>query len=340
MPATTLAEIVQRAETGWPIGGVPYSQSATWNDDDGRTDEDNYRRDCSGFASMALGISPPGLSTVTLVTTGTLYPIPWSEMQAGDCVMLGGPGTAGNAGHVGVVTRVNHDAGWYEMLEQSGGLGPTRNRYRIGQASRPGMIPYRSKYVTGAAVDPNAFPWPSGHVAGHLSIQNVRGEYHGGQDPADQPHIQRMQQRLVELGYDVGPDGADGLFGDNTKAAVEAWARANGRPVDGTIGADDWAVLFAAASVPSPVVPSPSPDPEQPAPEQPAPEQPAPPAAADLTAVLEAVRQVQEAVQRVETRLEGDLRTTIRAGVAEVLTVYARGGATDLAALTSDADRR
>ena len=338
MPATTLAEIVQRAETGWPLGTVPYSQSDVWNDDDGRSDEDGYRRDCSGFASMALGIAPPGLSTVTLVPTGTLYPIPWSQMQAGDFVMLGGPGTAGNAGHVGVVTRVNHEEGWYEMLEQFGGLGPARNRYRIGQSSRPGMIPYRSKYVTGASMDPDAFPWPTGHVAGHVSVQNARGEYHGGQDPADQPYIQRIQQRLIELGYDVGPDGADGVFGDNTKAAVEAWARATGRPVDGTIGADDWAVLFAPPPIPSPA---------------PGPEQGTPPATVDLQAVLEAVRQIHEAVRRVESKLdalaatpttgptlpEGDLRTTIRTGVAEVLTVYARGGATGLAALTTDPDR-
>jgi len=267
MPATTLAEIVHRAETGWPIGGVPYSQSATWTD--------GYRRDCSGFASMALGIAPPGLSTVTLATTGTLYPIPWSQMQAGDFVMLGGPGTAGNAGHVGVVVKVSQAEGWYEMLEQGGGMGPTRARYRIGQSSRPGMTPYRSKYVTGVSMDPNAFPWPYGHVAGHYNIQNARGEYHGGQDPADRPYIARIQQRLIELGYDVGPDGPDGWFGDNTRAAVEAWQRDAGRPVDGTIGADDWPVLFA---------PKPQP-PQQPA----EPQEPQPPATVDLDGLAQQV---------------------------------------------------
>lgn len=145
MPATTAAEIVARAETGWPLDAVPYSQAGVWNDDDGRTDEDGYRRDCSGFASMALHLPTPGLSTVTLVNVARR--VDWAELEPGDLVMLGGPGTGGNAGHVGVVVAVHRDKGSYVMLEQSGGLGPDRNSYRLGQASRAGMVPYRSVHL-------------------------------------------------------------------------------------------------------------------------------------------------------------------------------------------------
>jgi len=36
----------------------------------------------------------------------------------------------------------------------------------------------------------------------------------------DRSNTQNMQTKLIELGYDLGPDGADGDFGANTLAAV------------------------------------------------------------------------------------------------------------------------
>lgn len=147
MLATTLGEVVSRAETGWPLDTVPYSQSGVWNDDDGRTDEDGYRRDCAGFASMAGGLTPPGLNTVTLVTTGATRRITWAELLPGDLVMLGGWGTSGDAGHVGVVVALNPGARTYTMLEQSGGRGPDRTTYTLGTGPRAGMLPYRFVHV-------------------------------------------------------------------------------------------------------------------------------------------------------------------------------------------------
>jgi len=324
MPVTTLAEIVARTLTVW--GGLrtrPYSMG-----------NPPPRADCSSYVWEVLGLPSPIGSTVNIVDH--LVPIAWGEAQPGDVWGKLGPGTAGANGHIAVITgtpRTRSDGRW-EVVEQSGPTGvygPTRNVYSTPPS---GYRAYRSKYVTGAPVDPNAFPWPYGHVAGHYNIQNARGEYHGGQNPADRPYIQRIQQRLIELGYDVGPDGADGWFGDNTKAAVEAWQRDAGRPVDGTIGADDWPVLFA---------PKPQP-PQQPA----EPQEPQPPATVDLVQLL---AEVHAAVLRIEAKVdaltverttetklevaEADLSRVVRSVLAEVLSVYAQGGAAALTALVS-----
>jgi peptidoglycan hydrolase-like protein with peptidoglycan-binding domain len=37
--------------------------------------------------------------------------------------------------------------------------------------------------------------------------------------------VRRVQQALIDLGYDLGPWGADGAFGDATAAAVRAFKR-------------------------------------------------------------------------------------------------------------------
>src|SRR6478752_5606230 len=46
--------------------------------------------------------------------------------------------------------------------------------------------------------------------------------------------VVRLQQRLKEIGFD--PKGADGTFGGDTEAAVNAFQKANGLKVDGQVG--------------------------------------------------------------------------------------------------------
>jgi peptidoglycan hydrolase-like protein with peptidoglycan-binding domain len=48
--------------------------------------------------------------------------------------------------------------------------------------------------------------------------------------------VQSVQQALVDAGYDVGPDGADGKFGRNTRAAVIKYQKANGIKQTGNVG--------------------------------------------------------------------------------------------------------
>jgi hypothetical protein len=47
---------------------------------------------------------------------------------------------------------------------------------------------------------------------------------------------QQRQRALEELGFDVGPTGADGIFGYWTRSAVEAFQEAEGLVVDGVWG--------------------------------------------------------------------------------------------------------
>ena len=45
--------------------------------------------------------------------------------------------------------------------------------------------------------------------------------------------VKKLQQDLIDAGYDVGRTGADGFFGSNTMAAVKKYQQDNGLPVTG-----------------------------------------------------------------------------------------------------------
>lgn len=48
--------------------------------------------------------------------------------------------------------------------------------------------------------------------------------------------VKAVQTKLVELKYGVGSGGLDGIYGPDTKQAVEAFQKANGLTVDGIVG--------------------------------------------------------------------------------------------------------
>jgi hypothetical protein len=81
--------------TAWGGGPVPYLSSP-----DPTTWFNGYRRDCSGYASMALGLPGPGLDTGGLAARST--PIQKSDLRAGDLLI----NTASdNGGHVVIFDR-------------------------------------------------------------------------------------------------------------------------------------------------------------------------------------------------------------------------------------------
>lgn len=56
--------------------------------------------------------------------------------------------------------------------------------------------------------------------------------------------VKKMQQALINAGYDLGSAGADGIFGDKTKAAVMKYQTDNGLSVDGIAGKNTLGALY------------------------------------------------------------------------------------------------
>ena len=64
--------------------------------------------------------------------------------------------------------------------------------------------------------------------------------------------VARLQQQLIEAGYDVGPDGADGKYGNNTFRAVVAFQEDHGLNVTGEAGQETMEAFGTSGSAPAP----------------------------------------------------------------------------------------
>jgi uncharacterized protein YfaT (DUF1175 family) len=115
---------------------VPYSQSKRW--------KDGYRQDCSGYVSMALGLSRPGPYTVALAGTRSITrPIKMSQLKPGDLVI----DAIGNSNfrHVVIFEKWNNPRHTtYTAYEQRGHHGTDHRSLAYGlkkgsqyKASRP-----------------------------------------------------------------------------------------------------------------------------------------------------------------------------------------------------------
>jgi len=78
---------------------------------------------------------------------------------------------------------------------------------------------------------------PTGHAA-LLLEKGSKGE-----------EVKAVQKLLMELGYDLGSSGADGIFGKKTEAAVLQFQKDYGIKVDGIVGNQTLTVLQTAVSV-------------------------------------------------------------------------------------------
>ncbi len=76
--------------------------------------------------------------------------------------------------------------------------------------------------------------------------------------------VKRVQQLLFFLGFDIGPAGADGIFGPDTDAAVRAFQTQSAPPVDGIIGPITIGALDREANQPEPNRTTPGPTPAGP----------------------------------------------------------------------------
>lgn len=121
----------------WPDGTVPYSQTTGYP-----------RHDCSGYVgNLCWAILPP-VSTVTLVTSGWMYEIPFADRKKGDAFGHCGPNTEGNAGHIQLYLY-DTATGLY-IAEQSG--GPPGPRHHAIKSLAPGYKTYRFTGITDGPV--------------------------------------------------------------------------------------------------------------------------------------------------------------------------------------------
>ena len=63
--------------------------------------------------------------------------------------------------------------------------------------------------------------------------------------------VKKLQQKLVDAGYDVGSSGVDGIYGNATAAAVRKYQKDNGLDVDGIAGDQTLGKLYGVTSAPS-----------------------------------------------------------------------------------------
>ena len=67
----------------------------------------------------------------------------------------------------------------------------------------------------------------------------------------DFTHTADLQKALIQLGYDLGPKGADGVYGLKTTAAVKSFQKAHSLEVDGRVGPKTVAALQTALTAAS-----------------------------------------------------------------------------------------
>jgi hypothetical protein len=129
--------VLQRAATwltAWNGGPVPYLSST-----DPTTWFMGYRRDCSGYASMALGLPRPGLDTAALAARAT--PIGKADLRGGDLLINPAPD---QAGHVVIFDHwTDATMTSYMGFEQSGDGGTHHRTIPYTYFATYFMQPYR-----------------------------------------------------------------------------------------------------------------------------------------------------------------------------------------------------
>jgi hypothetical protein len=85
---------------------------------------------------------------------------------------------------------------------------------------------------------------------GGAQVSPAAGETEGGvpllRKGSKGAAVKVLQEKLIELGYSVGPDGADGDYGDNTAKAVAKFQSDYGLEVDGVFGKNTFAAMKSA----------------------------------------------------------------------------------------------
>jgi hypothetical protein len=120
--------------TAWHGGPVPYLSSNAPGDLLG-----GYRRDCSGYVSMALGLPGPGMDTITLAAHSVV--IGKTDLRLGDLMIKPAPGGAGHV--VLFVSWADASMSSYWGYEQSGDGGTHYRKVPFPYFGNYTVTPYR-----------------------------------------------------------------------------------------------------------------------------------------------------------------------------------------------------
>lgn len=134
----------------------------------------------------------------------------------------------GEYSHTGLVESVS--GGVVTTIEGNTSESVGRRSYAVGSSTIAGYGRPRWELATSASSDISFEP--TIHSERILKL-GCKGD-----------DVMQLQKDLIRMGYDVGPDGADGDYGDNTKKAVMKFQEQHHLdPVDGEVGDDTRKVL-------------------------------------------------------------------------------------------------
>lgn len=158
--------------------------------------------------------------------------------------------SSGEYSHTGLVEQVNGDT--VTTIEGNTSDSVGRRNYNIGNPVIAGYGRPNWDLATGIVIPDEPVTPDTPTINYPLLKKGARGEW-----------VKKLQEMLIEAGYDVGPDGPDGDFGTNTYYAVRRFQIEHNLEVDGECGDNTWAALEEAVKKEEEPKPSPSEDPDQ-----------------------------------------------------------------------------
>lgn len=227
IPATTRAKIISRAKV-WVAAQVPYSMNDYWSD--------GYRQDCSGYVSMAWGLT-------SNEWTGSLgeygVKITKEELEPGDILLYHNPDNPEKGSHVVIFGGWTDDAhANYTVYEQT----PPRTRSQPTPypywSNADKYVPYRYKGVTAGT----AGAQPAGGTS-KISYPGAAAFRPG----ASGPYVTLLGRLLMARGgHAYYPHGPGPVWGETDRRATRAFQRAQGwtgAAADGLPGPRTWKLL-------------------------------------------------------------------------------------------------
>ena len=139
--------------------------------------------------------------------------------------------SAGQINHTGIVEEVN--AGAVITIEGNTSDSVQRRTYELYSGYIAGYGHPAWQYATATT------PTPAQTVININITNNINILRYGSKGEA----VQQLQEKLLKLGYNLGPDGADGDFGNITQNAVIQFQQANNLEADGEVGPETSAAI-------------------------------------------------------------------------------------------------